>query len=88
MMEPTKIAKQMIDFQKTAFNNAFNAMIVLQEQTEKMVAAVWAQTPGLSEEGKKGIDTWVKAYKKGRDDFKKATDDYFAKVEEFFNLSK
>ncbi len=36
VMEPTGIAKQVIDLQKTAFDNAFKAMVMLQEQTEKM----------------------------------------------------
>jgi hypothetical protein len=87
-MDVSNIARQMISFQKTAFTNAFNAMVMVQEQTEKMVSTVLEQTPGLSGEGKKAIDTWLEAYKKGRDDFKKATDEYFGKIEEFFGLSK
>ena len=33
-MDSSKIAKQMIDFQKTTFDNTFNAMVLLQEQAE------------------------------------------------------
>lgn len=83
-MEPKKIAKQMIDFQKTTFNNTHNAMIMLQEQTEKMSSMLLNQATGLPEEGKKAIKEWVKAYKKGREDYKKAIDESFEKVEDFF----
>ena len=52
-MEPLKMAKQMIDFQKATFDNTFNAMVLLQEQTEKMVKTFMAQATLLPEEGKK-----------------------------------
>jgi len=84
-METGKIAKQMIDFQKTTFDNTFNAMVALQEQTESMVNALMKQSAGLPEEGKKVINEWVTAYKKGRDDFKNSVDENFSKVEEFFS---
>jgi hypothetical protein len=35
-MEAKRIAKQMIDFSKTAFDNSCEAMAVLQDQTGKM----------------------------------------------------
>ncbi len=84
-METGKIAKQMIDFQKTTFDNTFNAMVALQEQTESMVNVLMEQSAGLPEEGKKVINEWVTAYKKGRDDFKNSVDENFSKVEEFFS---
>ena len=83
-MEPGKISKQMIDFQKTTFDNTFNAMVSLQEQTEKMVNTIMDQSPWLPEEGKKVINEWVGAYKKGCNDFKKFVDENFKKVEEVF----
>lgn len=87
-MEPKLIAKQMIDFQKATFNNAYQAVVVLQNQTEKMANTMLDQTVWLPKEGKKAIDEWVKAYKKGREDFKKTVDDNYKKVEAFFTGSK
>ena len=84
-METGKIAKQMIDFQKTTFDNTFNAMVALQDQTESMVNVLMKQSAWLPEEGKKVINEWVTAYKKGRDDFKNSVDENFSKVEEFFS---
>jgi len=83
-METGKIAKQMIDFQKTTFDNTFNAMVTLQEQTERMVNVFMEQSVWLPEDGKKAVNEWGAAYKKGRDDFKKSVDENFSKIEGFF----
>ena len=83
-MDQKKIAKQMIDFNKTAFDNIFSSMIMLQEQAEKMTSTLLNQATGLPDEGKKVINEWIKAYKKGREDYKKAVDESFEKVEDFF----
>jgi hypothetical protein len=83
-MDPKQIAKQMIQFNKTAFDNTFSAMTVLQEQTEKMMGMYLDQAPLLPAEGKKAINDWLKAYKKGREDFKTAVEENYKKVEDFF----
>lgn len=83
-MDPKQIAKQMIDFSKTAFDNSFEAMAVLQDQTEKMVNSFIEPNVLIPEEGKKAVSDWIKSYKKGRDDLKVAADESFKKVESFF----
>lgn len=83
-MEAAKIAKQMIDFQKAAFDNAYTSVIMVQDQTERMASAILDQTIGVPEEGRKMMDEWVGAYKSGRDEFKKAVDDNFIKFATMF----
>lgn len=83
-MEQAKIAKQTIEFYKTTFNNTFNALMMLQEQTQRMLKLQLDQTSGFPEEGKKVINEWVKNYKKGCEEFKSAVDDSFRKVESYF----
>jgi hypothetical protein len=83
-MEPKQIAKQIVDFNKTAFDNSFDAMSVIQDQTEKMVNAMMEQTAFFPEEGKKAVNDWIKTCKKGREEFKAAADGNFKKVEVFF----
>ena len=83
-MDPKQIAKQMIQFNKTAFDNTFKAMIVMQEQTEKMIGTYLEQAPMIPAEGKKAIADWMKAYKKGREEFKTAVEGNYKKVEDFF----
>jgi len=87
-MDPKQIAKQMIVFNKTAFDNNFRAMQALQEQTERLVNKFWDKSPMFPEEGKKVISDWVAAYKKGCKDFKSVMDDNFKKVEDFFEETK
>ncbi len=84
-MDSSKIAKQMIDFQKTTFDNTFNAMVLLQEQAESMSSTLLDQATWMPEEGKTAINDWLKAYKKGREDFKKGVDESFTRVEDFFS---
>ncbi len=87
-MDPKQIAKQMIVFNKTAFDNNFQAMQALHEQTVKLINKFWEKSPLFPEEGKKAISGWMDAYKKGNGDFKNMVDENFKKVEDFFNESK
>jgi polyhydroxyalkanoate synthesis regulator phasin len=74
----------MISFQKTLFENSFNAMVMVQEQTEKMIDTFLTKLPWLPEEGKKAVNDSVAFYKKSRDDYKNAVDDGFSKLESLF----
>jgi hypothetical protein len=81
-METTQFAKQTLGFQKTMFDNSFNAMTMVQDQTEKMVNDYLNQLPWVTAEGKKTMQTSVDMTKKARDDFKKAVDEGFDKLEQ------
>jgi hypothetical protein len=83
-MEPATIAKQTIAFQKALFENSFNAMKMVQDQTEKMLNTFLGQLSWVPEEGRKAITESVDFYKKARDDFKEAVDKGFSKMEEMF----
>ncbi|MBW2486290.1 MAG: hypothetical protein JRE72_02635 [Deltaproteobacteria bacterium] len=83
-MDQKQIAKQMIQFNKTAFDNSFNAMTMVYEQNEKMLTTFLQQATWIPEEGRKAIENWMQSYKKGCEDFKKMADDNYQKVEEFF----
>lgn len=87
MEEYSQMFKQMITFNKAAFDNSFNALVTLQEQTEKMVNAFLDQATWLPEEGKKVTLDWIQAYKKGGEDFKKTVDENFKRVEDFIASS-
>jgi uncharacterized coiled-coil DUF342 family protein len=83
IMEQGKITKQMIEFHKTTFDNTFNAMTILQEQTEKMVNMFLEQAPWLPAEGKEAVNEWLKTYKKGREAYKASVNESYKKVEDF-----
>ncbi len=81
-MDITRMAKQTMNFQKTIFTNSFNAMSLAQDQTEKMLNSYIEMVPWVTEEGKKSLASSVEMGNKARDDFKKATDEGYAKLEE------
>jgi polyhydroxyalkanoate synthesis regulator phasin len=87
-MDPKQIARQMIVFNKTTFDNNFRAMQAVHEQTEKLINKFWEKTPMFPEQGKNAITGFLNAYKKGSGDFKNMVDENFKKVEDFFNESK
>ncbi len=82
-MDPKQMGKQMIDFYKTTFDNSFNAIMMLQEQMERMTSMYLGQMVNLPEEAKKGLSEWTKSYNKNCGDFKKVVDDGFKNLESF-----
>lgn len=86
-METEKYAKQMIDFQKTTFDNTFNAVVMVQDQTERLFETALEQTTWLPEEGRRVINEWVSAYKKGRSEFKGIVDENFVKMADLFTVA-
>lgn len=83
-MDQKQIFKQMVEFNKSAFSNSFNAMVMVQDQTETFANSLLNQADWLPEEGKKAINEWVDAFKKGRETYKKTVDEAYEKVEAFF----
>lgn len=83
-MDQKQIVKQMLDFNKSSFNNAFNAMVMVQNQAEAMSNSLLEQATWIPEEGKKAVHEWIKACKKGREEYKKLVDDAYQKVENLF----
>lgn len=86
-MENREIVKQMMDLHKTSFENFFSMMVMLQDQAEKLFKPFVEKAPGISDESKKVVDQWTSEYKKSRDNFKKAIDNGYAKVEAFFDYN-
>ena len=83
-MDNKVMAKQMINFHKSTFDNTFSAMVIMQEQAEKMSQIFLTQLDWLPAEGRKVINEWISIYKKGRNDLKAAADKNFKKVDAYF----
>ncbi len=84
-MDTAQMAKQMIGLQRTAFDNSFAAMSTAQDQTEIMINGYVEQFPWVTDEGKQQMKEVFTVAKKARDDFKKAVDQGYAKLEELLN---
>jgi hypothetical protein len=85
MMDQKKLFKQMLDFNKSAFENSFNAMVMLQEQAERVGSTILDQATWLPEDGRKAVKDWVDAFKKGRQEFKGMIDENYKRVETYFS---
>lgn len=82
-MDNKQVLNQVIKFNKTIFDNAFNAMQMAQGQGEKIITSLLDQATWLPEEGRKTIAEWVASYQKGFADFKTAVDEQYKKVEDY-----
>ena len=83
-MDPKQLARQMIAFNKSCFDNNFNAISTYQEQTARFVNKVLEKVPLFPEEGKKAYAEWLKTCKDRCDEFKNSVDEHFKKMEEFY----
>ncbi len=83
-MDQKQLVKQMIEFNKTVFDNTFSAMTVLQDQTEKIVLRFMEKAPWFPDDGKKALNDWLNTYKNGCENFKAAANENYKKVTDFF----
>lgn len=83
-MDQQQITREMIGFNKSVLDNTFNAISAIQDQSASMFTAFMDKANWLPDDGKKAITDWVSAYKKGRNDFKAATDEKYEKVANYF----
>jgi len=83
-MNQFSLAKQVLDFNRTTFQNTFGTMCLLQEQSEKMVNMWMEHADWIPAEGKKAITDMAAIFKKGCLEFKKAVDENFVRAEAYF----
>lgn len=81
-METANIAKQVISFQKSLFDNTYNAVTAMQDNSENMMNGILKQFPWVTEEVKKPLNESIASIKKTRNDYKKTVDQGFDKLEE------
>lgn len=83
-MNQFNLVRQMIDLNRTTFDNTFGAMCMFQEQSEKMVNSFVEQAVWIPNEGKKAITDMAAMMRKGCSEFKRAVDENFGKAEAYF----
>jgi len=81
-MESMWMAKQLIDFQKTTFNNAYQALMMLQDHTEKVTNTMVEQAKWFPEESLRIAGLWTDFYKKGQHELKNAIEDHLEQMSE------
>lgn len=80
-----KLGLQVLDFQKSTFNNTYNTFLKIQEQTEKIAESFMKDNTAIPAEGRKILDEWKLVLKKGQTEIKKSIDEGFSKAESFFS---
>ena len=83
-MDQKQNLKQMIDFNKRAFDNTFNSIAALQDQTNSLVSRFLDKSTWIPPEGKKMITQMSDSLMKSRNDFKSVADENFRKASEYF----
>ena len=83
-MDQIQLARQMMEFNKAIIDNNFKSMALLQDQTEKLVFRFMEKATWIPDMGKKAMNEWVSAYKKGIEDFKACSDENYKKVADYF----
>ena len=81
-MEPTKIAKQMINFQRTIFDSTYNTVTAMQDNSENMLNKLLNELTWVTEEAKKPFNDSVTLIKNAREGYKKTIHQSFDKFEE------
>lgn len=83
-MDRKSFIEQMTEVNKLTFNNAFDAMALLQDQSGKLTKALLDQADWLPSESRKSTNAWAEAFKTGRLNLKKLIDDGFKRFENQF----
>jgi len=82
-MHCTMMIKQILNFNKKAFDDSFKAIVVVGEHSEKMLHDFWEKSTLFPDQGKNVFGDLVDTYKKGLDDFKANVDSRFKLVEDY-----
>lgn len=76
-METQKIAKQMIGFHRMMFNNACNAVTVIQDNSESMMNGYLKQFPWLTDDARKPLNDSITFFKESKNNYQKIVDEGF-----------
>lgn len=87
-MPRSLITKQILDFQKSTFDCAYNSISILQQQMEDMVQSFLDKSAWLPPESKTAIKDWEKVYNQGRNDLKEIVDNNYQMMGDFFAQSE
>ena len=84
-MEQLNMAKQMMAFQKAAYDNYLNVLDTVYEQGQKIIDMSIDQTTWwLPQEGKKAMTGWLGQLNEARTGFLQAVDENFKKFQSMF----
>ncbi len=80
------ITKQVMDFQKNAFANWFDAVSQMQDQAVTVTETLMNQSGLAAGENTKVLEPWVEVFKNNRTNLKKQIDENFKQAEKLMRL--
>lgn len=80
-MEMVKMARQMIDFQKSISDNTYDVMMTLWDQGARMADMMLAGATWIPDEGKRTLNESLGIYRKGFEDMKGTLDEAFKSLQ-------
>lgn len=83
-MSPNEYMQQAVKSSHILFNNTYDMAVLFQDQYEKAANTMLEQASWLSEEQRKMIGSYADAYKSGRENFKKYSDESYTQLESLF----
>lgn len=84
MMELNQVAKQAVDFQKTAIINWLDAVAIVQDQAASTMETMINQGNLVPEDSRKAIENWATVCREERDRYKSYVEAGFASLEKHF----
>ncbi len=86
-MDQFQTFKQMMQMSKMAFDNSYTMMMSAYEQNKLMMNTFLNQATGVPAEGRKAIEEWLQAYRKGCEELKKMSDEGYRMVEKYMSAA-
>ena len=84
-MQASEVAKQALHLSRVTFDNTVSAMLLLQEQAERTIDIYLDQVAVFPQAGKMVVDTWMKACRTNREEFKKVAEKNYEMFASMFN---
>jgi len=81
-MEHKNITKQMVQYYKSVFENAFTMVSLLQDYATNLSSTLITQAPWFPEDAKIAIQETAELFKEARANYKMAMDDGFLKIQD------
>ncbi len=79
-MDQSAMTKQMLDLQRSAFDNMINSTIMVWNQTESAMNTLLNLSPWLPQDGKKALLGWIEGGITGLENLKNVVDESYSNL--------
>jgi len=83
-MDQKQLFKQMLEVNKSAFDNNFKALSLFQNISEKNMRCFLNNAGWIPEENRKMFNEWLNAFRKSHENLKTYADENYKKAMEYF----